>query len=1615
MDINSTFIKGKMNKSVDERLVPPGEYVDALNVRLGSTETTEIGAVENSKGNSQLTTLQINGVDISPQSVCIGSYADGITETIYWFVHDPASPVSGTGKADLVVSFNTSINSVTYHLISFDKLNFDPQYLITGVSKIEDLLFFTDDLNPPRFINVKRDYGTPNAFTEEQISVVVKPPGFRSYTNSLGVQENELAAPQINLFNSNQIEDTFLEDVFISFAYRFKYKDNQYSATSLFATAAFAPGNFQLNYSTFENEGMQNSFNSVEVKVSTGNAEVVAIDILYKQSNSTSIYVVEKLNKELLGLSNNSTFSYTINSQKIYTLLGSDELLRQYDNVPLIAKSLTIQGNRLIYGNYEDGRDITTENGTPIPVNFIAEPKSVDVSGFLLKTPEQTGSTVITNYNIQGALQSFTANDATFFIQNPDGTSAFPSGVPKGTVFTITYAFQFRNGNFGDTADPDFPTGFVPFNGDVFDVTIAFSTGQAYSSVNSMLQGSEFQNSIGTTNFQPIATAGSGASLTDRLNSLISGDTPTISGGFPANYTLDLSGITSNVVQEGIAVSLGSDNFTMTPIAFKYVSSTGVECYSYCRMVANQCLISAGTNIDKESLHSNRDYDVGIVYLDEYARATPVITSLNSSTHFPAYTSISKNTIQVEVSSQPPFWAKKYKFVLKPSATNYNIVYVTRFYKDRQDPEIYWLKLEGDDQNLVSAGQRLICKADSNGPLNQLAVETIIDVQAYGGGELGPSGTKSLAGLYASVNPENISFVKSDNSTIYYQRVANKSNNGNCNSSSTVRADRVVKYPLYLVDPTTNVYTNYDLPAGSVIRFDFQIWRSAYGGLGAGSDSESINWRWEQEFTTSEAYTSFYDWWDQNNIGSLVNGTSNTGARSITGDFDNTSYSVPTDMPDPQCYKFRFAFSDQVDGTGATIQFANLILGHDVPRGGPGIDKRPSHVNMRIFVNRQNDLLVFETIPDVADPNIFFDSSELYSIGRDSNNELCHNGNVQNQNIQSQTPAIINLPFFNCFAFGNGVESYQILDLAVEKRLNLGERSLGETNTEIKRADRFMGLTYSGIFSGQNNLNNLNEFNLGLVNFKDLEISFGPIMKLHSRETDMLVLQEDRISYVLLGKNLLSDAVGGGAVSSVPEVLGTQIARIEEYGISFNPESFTSWGSDMYFTDSKRSAIIKLSGGTIKSDQLEVVSDYGMRSYFRDQFADQLTTQKIGGYDPYMDEYVLSSNNNPVPVQEEILSCGNIVTILDSSVPFARTFNLGAVTQNVEVDITFPNTTSEVNIMATWNGTTVISASNVSTNQTYTFAKTLAYPQELNVLISPVVDSSFDLVVNCPKQFTGKVVRVVLSSNADSGKTVHNQYQWYKTVPTEPTYFSPLDINAVKLGNTTNSESLTFFDLKEGIQSLDMIPYNTTKIVLGSRTFGSDDITFDPTLNNFYVRVLPPTTTLNTAADWSLSLIAPTAPATPVLNPSTGLFTVEQTLGSYTQSPTATPTLLLVTDLRRHYKASFGYSASSSTDACGVNQPCHYFSSNSVPVATAAQAAALDPNNLPSGQVMTGRGHKGATVGLPRVGDPCYATASCGQVADMPPGFYRLATTQVRVIEIGSGQLAGICINKLTF
>ena len=259
-------------------------------------------------------------------------------------------------------------------------------------------------------------------------------------------------------------------------------------------------------------------------------------------------------------------------------------------------------------------------------------------------------------------------------------------------------------------------------------------------------------------------------------------------------------------------------------------------------------------------------------------------------------------------------------------------------------------------------------------------------------------------------------------------------------------------------------------------------------------------------------------------------------------------------------------------------------------------------------------------------------------------------GNVQNQNVAAGTSAIVDTKFFNCFAFGNGAESYKIRDSIVGASFNLGNRVTSVSAQDYKEADMFADITYSGVYSAESNVNKLNEFNLGLLNYKVCEPSFGDINLMDARQTDILVLQEDKISYILSSKNLISDSTGGGVIASVPEVLGNQIARVEKYGISFNPESYVQWGYDRFFTDVKRGAVLQLRGESAGSDQLIVVSEFCMRTWFRDTFNASYDTQKLGGFDPYMNEYVLSSNERELPLNPECLNCGISQTFTLSTV-----------------------------------------------------------------------------------------------------------------------------------------------------------------------------------------------------------------------------------------------------------------------------------------------------------------------------------------------------------------------------
>ena len=83
-ELKRQFGRGAMNKDLDERILPNGQYRDALNIQVSSSEASDVGAVQNILGNRRPYGNALANLGNNP--VCIGAYVNPKTEMIYWFI-----------------------------------------------------------------------------------------------------------------------------------------------------------------------------------------------------------------------------------------------------------------------------------------------------------------------------------------------------------------------------------------------------------------------------------------------------------------------------------------------------------------------------------------------------------------------------------------------------------------------------------------------------------------------------------------------------------------------------------------------------------------------------------------------------------------------------------------------------------------------------------------------------------------------------------------------------------------------------------------------------------------------------------------------------------------------------------------------------------------------------------------------------------------------------------------------------------------------------------------------------------------------------------------------------------------------------------------------------------------------------------------------------------------------------------------------------------------------------------------------------------------------------------------------------------------------------------------
>ena len=213
------------------------------------------------------------------------------------------------------------------------------------------------------------------------------------------------------------------------------------------------------------------------------------------------------------------------------------------------------------------------------------------------------------------------------------------------------------------------------------------------------------------------------------------------------------------------------------------------------------------------------------------------------------------------------------------------------------------------------------------------------------------------------------------------------------------------------------------------------------------------------------------------------------------------------------------------------------------------------------------------------------------------------------------------LSWYNCYSFGNGLESDRIRDDYNAPTIDNGVK-VSTTLEDYGEERRGSGLIYSGIYNSTSGVNSLNEFNMAEAITKDLNPSYGSIQALKGRDTNIVAFCEDKVLKILSNKDALFNSDGSKNLTASSNVLGDSSAFSGDYGISSNPESLAVDGYRMYFTDKQRNKVLRLS-----QDGLTPISDIGMTTWFRDNL--RPTYELVGTFDEIKGDYNLSLRHTP--------------------------------------------------------------------------------------------------------------------------------------------------------------------------------------------------------------------------------------------------------------------------------------------------------------------------------------------------------------------------------------------------
>ena len=1196
-EIKNLFTSGKMNKDLDERLIPSNQYRDALNIQVANSEGADVGAIENILGNKARinksynpstnihTQWNLNSGNVNyygfENAKTIGVIKYDKTEKIYWFVK--------ADNQDGILEYDQTIDVISPIIIDKNSvLKFSTSNLITGVNIIDGLLFFTDDLNEPKCINI------------ETFKTAAAASGNTSHTEIYGrdfiedditvIKKSPLTAPSIEVRDSKRTGvGTGIN--YISYTKNFTQligggpEYESLDVGTVLTLSLYDEPNWKV--------GDTIKF-STDYSPTVGSLQEFDIFAVITGSTSSAVFTVKIT---------------TIPTDLPNTALIWEVVLKEDE--PMFEKTFARFAYRWKYtdNEYSSFSPFTKVAFSPGYFKYLSSDGYNEGMGnnmrylrvYGLETPPPNVTEIEILYKNTVSNNIYTVDTVPLDNQEIEIESELIHKVIEGNQILrpwdnvprkaksqeiianrLVYGNYLQNYNVTDNLVTEF------YNSSTAHPTIELAK-ESIKSLRTYQLGIVWKDKYGRET--PVFTTKDstlkiGSDASDKINKLTAKITSPIPS-FATHFKYFIKE-TSNPYY-----NLALDRF--------YFAEDGNIWLSFPSSERNK--------VDEETyLYLKKKHDAS-----EIPSEIVKYKILDISNEAPEFIATKKFAVaraecDIESSNKPgedviSFFFKGPDYARNPS-----------FAEAFKAPNL--LKV----QSTTGSDGTLLYDIKSGGPTGE---GTGNDAE-YKVTLKEPMGTDA-----SWISDLSIGSGKEIEIVVFENKIQKRAE---FEGRFFVKINRDANITTNIVDAFGSVDTEYAIINSTEIKYTIS-------NTGRGSSKIDAGWRDDNADSWSRTRGSF-------NIGRPISGATkfSVGVAAFGGKSDPSGTSIP--LIDDYLSKTGtfLRFKDASTGklsevytisevavtaqrrysrNGATKLSSNwrkqVIVTLDRPLEY-GLDignSTTSHDSIQILQERTEedyDVLsssnpcVFETEPkESAELDIYYEASDAIAVANAAD--------------------AYEIPWFNCYSFGNGVESNRINDDFNAPTIDKGVKVsavLDEPYGEERRANGFI---FSQIFNSISGVNRLNQFIQGLPITKDLNPAYGSIQKLHARDTDLIALCEDKCLRILANKDALFNADGNANITSNQATLGQAVPYVGEYGISKNPESFASYGFRAFFSDKNRGVILRLS-----RNGLEEISGQGMGDYFKDKLS--TATNVIGNYDDNSNCYNISFSDETVSYKQ---------------------------------------------------------------------------------------------------------------------------------------------------------------------------------------------------------------------------------------------------------------------------------------------------------------------------------------------------------------------------------------------